>query len=201
MSDDFLTEINPDEFPIRQSYARCVLMMWKYRAWRNARAHYRVADRLRRHGVVIMVMHAVAAISVLGLANFDHFFSDEHWKIFVSTAGIAAVLIAIIQLLLRHESREQEHKFAAGEFSNLQRKLERYIGMPAYKMGLIHNINRELNFATKNYPSVPRSIWNKREKIDEEIDDVIRALEKEVDRLATQSEIRPPGYSTATASR
>lgn len=185
--DSSRVELDPDDFQIRQRYARYILSMWKYRAWRNARAHYRTADQLRIRSVFFMLAHAIAAVTILGFSSLDFFFAGHpEWKLLVAIAALASVLLAIVQLLMRHEARSQQHKFAAGEFSNLQRKIERYLGLKSYKMGLIHNINRELNFVTKNYPAVPKSIWDKKTEHDEEIEKTIRRLEAKLDKIVAE---------------
>lgn len=91
-------EVDLDDFTIAQDYAKYILLMWKYRAWRNSRAHYRTSDQLRIFAVGFMLVHATAAIAVLGFSSFDSFFSDsELWKLFVALAGLIAVLVAIIR--------------------------------------------------------------------------------------------------------
>ncbi len=54
-----------------------------------------------------------------------------------------------------------QHKLAANEFSNLKRKIERYLSIDDITNSLIHNINRDYNFISKHYPLVSRYMWTK----------------------------------------
>lgn len=79
--------------------------------------------------------------------------------ILTSISGLLLVITTIIQYILNDGERCSNHKMAASEFSNLQRKIERYLLAETVPMTTVHNINREYNHITKAFPSVARKHW------------------------------------------
>lgn len=77
----------------------------------------------------------------------------------IAVFALFLVLTTIFQFILQWGQRRLQHKYAASEFSNFQRKAERYSLNDILEMGAIHNLNREYNHITKSYGMVHPAIW------------------------------------------
>lgn len=155
--------------------ARVALFMaWKLRLFYTASAHYRAAERYESSGRKLTVVNMLAAIAVLFLSN-NHGLLDgmlgglgSPGKL-VAIAGLITVLTSAFQYVMRFEERSSSHRAAGGEFSNIRRKIERYLTVDQIDNDLIHTINRDYNFVTKSAPIVSQGIWRKAQGNKDEI--------------------------------
>ena len=99
--------------------------------------------------------------------------------VLTSISGLLLVITTIVQYILNDGDRSSNHKIAASEFSNLQRKIERYLLSEEIEMSAVHNINREYNHITKAFPSVNRKHW--KFKQNEQLSANIEKLENKLD--------------------
>ena len=104
------------------------------------------------------------AIAVLFFANSTlleaDYFHALSAKLIIGIAGLGTVLTAALQYINRFEERAAQHKLAGSEFSNLKRRIERYLAIEAVDDQIIHTISRETNYLAKNCPLVERTFWN-----------------------------------------
>lgn len=167
-----------DNISIQQEHSKLLMLLWTVRAHKAAKAHYIASLNIKRWGFVLTVFNALSAIVILVLTNAKwqqkiidkwlskyYIFSDGDLSVInphtlvLSIAGIILVLSSIAQFILRWPEQAQKHRFAGIEFSNLQRKIERYTSSVYYNMFMLHTISREYNHITKSYPLVPRATW------------------------------------------
>lgn len=151
-----------------------LLELWMVRAHKAARAHYMQASIHRLKDMRLTIVNAVAAILVLYFSNAswieelingdsdtDNFLGD--FTLYTMISGLLAAIVVvttILQFMKRWGERSDIHKLAGAEFSNFQRKTERYLLSNEINMAMIHNLNRDYNHATKIYPLVNSAIWD-----------------------------------------
>lgn len=158
---------NPDSrHAIDVGNARKLLLLWTYRAHKAASSHYHQSVRLRFGSFCLTVFNAFSAVAVL-------YFVNANWLpgvlgggeegtvhlLFTGVFGAMVVGTSILQFILKMDERQAVHREAGQEFSNLQRKIERYSLHSRFTMSLVHNISRDYNHITKSYPLVGRRIW------------------------------------------
>lgn len=171
-----------DDVPIERAECEFILQLWHERCLKSARAHYSASSILYKGHGVITIANTAASISVLFFVNatslktsiFDGM-SDVSFNAFASISSLILVLVSTLQYIFRWDERAREHKSAGAEFSNLQRKIERYLTGKFFRMSILHNINREYNYISRSYPLVPHKIWSNRDY--EEVSKRIRHLE------------------------
>ena len=165
------------ERPISAERAKCLLLLWTLRAHKSARAHYMQAVVFRAFDRFLTLLNAGLSIFILFFATLDRDVSHHRAEDWIRSDGVggflqllgmigpigwaalALVVTTIFQFILRWGERNLQHKFAATEFSNLQRKAERYYLLSTLEMGALHNLNREYNHITKSYDMVHPSVW------------------------------------------
>ena len=124
-----------DDIPIDVKGAENLLLLWRQRCHKSAKAHYRGSEGMFRRSAILTVVNTVFSIAILFFINADwireNFFNTDDGKpIFSMLAGISGLLLVlttILQYIFRYSERAQDHKSAGSEFSNLQRKIERYL--------------------------------------------------------------------------
>jgi len=186
-----------DDIPIDVSKSRMILRLWKDRCHKGARAHYMTSEKMLWRSSILTTINAVASISVVVLVNAgwiqEYFFrSLEDKPIFAMIAGLSGllmVLATVLQYIYHWGDRSNAHKAAGSEFSNLQRKIERYLVADSIKMATIHNINRDYSYITKIYPLVPSRVWRHKKFLDLTNRIVTREgeLETMLSRLSTRN--------------
>jgi|GEM_PF-4768739 len=155
---------------VRNSKA-AILLMWRARLARTADSHYRASDILQKKDKFLTIFNVVSAISVLFFANSEtavdfivELFVENgndtnNSKLVVSLAGLLTVISSALQYVSENKELSYRHKNAANEFSNLKRKIERYIVSNELNTFHLHGINREYSAIGKGCPAVPRKIW------------------------------------------
>lgn len=149
-----------------------ILLLWRARLARTADSHYRAADILLKRDKILTIFNVVSGISVLFFANSEtavgfivNFFIEgnqsatNHSKLVVSLAGLLTVISSALQYVSENKELSYRHKNAASEFSNLKRKIERYIVSGGISIHHLHGINREYSAIGKGCPAVSRKIW------------------------------------------
>lgn len=91
---------------------------------------------------------------------------DQHWvnsvKFFVSIAGLLTVVLASIQQVRNYKELAWRHKIAANEYSNLKRKIERYIATfqaTDLKEHVMHAMSKDYFHITKASPTIKAKTW------------------------------------------
>ena len=179
-----------DKLDLSQKHARKTLFVWKMRALRAARAHYRYARHIQIIGKVLTLFNSLAAIivslvSVAGFFSPDKFLTEPFFGWYINLeivaicSGVVVLLTSIVQFLEKPEEHHLLHKSAANEFSNLQRKIERYLAASQVEMGVNHNINRDFNFVSKSFPMVSSRCWNHNRKVIDRLERYEAELEQE----------------------
>jgi hypothetical protein len=151
------------DFPGDPLVRKRLLAEWKDRAFYAALAHYSSSESYELRNKILTITNMISAICVLFAANNKLITGNASFvdDVVVAVASLFTVLSTAVQFLLRYEERSTQHKLAANEFSNLKRKIERYLSINEISNSLIHNINRDYNFISKNYPLVSHYIWKK----------------------------------------
>lgn len=165
-----MTKHQDDELdPLDPKKAKILLELWMVRSHRAAKAHYTQASHHKYKDMVLTIINAVAAILVLYIANATWIAdimdgptregnSSKH-AILAGVLALVVVVTTILQFMKRWGERSDIHKLAGAEFSNFQRKTERYLLATSINMSMVHNLNRDYNHATKIYPLVNAEIW------------------------------------------
>jgi hypothetical protein len=148
------------DFPGDSLARKRLLAEWQVRAYNAATAHYRASETYEFRNKALTIVNIISAITVLFAVNNKLIASNSNFteEIILAVASLFTVLSTAVQFLLRYEERSIQHKLAANEFSNLKRKIERYVSMNEISNMLIHNLNRDYNFISKHYPLVSQSI-------------------------------------------
>ena len=154
-------------YEIDQAMAKKVLLLWMFRAHRAASAHYDQAIKYRDRNTYLIVFNAIYSIGLLfwvtWLSGRTPNLNIGGWKLegnlITGVVSVLLVVLGVLQFILRYSERQGAHREAGQEFSNLQRKIERYSLYVRHNMGQIHNISREYNHITRSYPLVSRSTW------------------------------------------
>lgn len=149
-----------------------IMLMWRARLARTADSHYRASDTFLKRDKFLTIFNVVSAIAVLFFANSEaavkilvDFFLDrkesgiDYSKLVVSFAGLLTVISSALQYVSENKELSYRHKNAANEFSNLKRKIERYIVSDFVEDHKLHGINREYTAIGKGCPAVSRRIW------------------------------------------
>ncbi|NJR13981.1 MAG: hypothetical protein HC779_07245 [Phyllobacteriaceae bacterium] len=149
-----------------------LLKLWGLRSLRAARCHYLYSEMLFKRNTFWTVTNALVSVFILFLVNapwiFDveilnksltHESANYIYKFFSGISGAALVITALYQYIRRFEANAYEHKHAGSEYSNLHRKIERYLISDEVTKEQIHLINNIYSHLTKNYPLVPKEIW------------------------------------------
>jgi hypothetical protein len=158
--------------PLDRATAKLLLELWMVRAHRAASAHYLQASHHKLKDMRLTVINASAAVLVLYFANAtwienfvnggtgsDTVGSSSKYTIVAGLLSLVVVITTILQFMKRWGERSDIHKMAGAEFSNFQRKTERYLLEREINMSMVHNLNRDYNHATKIYPLVNKKIW------------------------------------------
>ena len=211
--------------PIDQVYGRKVLLLWKCRAHRAAVAHYAQSQSYKGWDFFLTVTNAMASLAVLFMTNAEwlkdlmsnnkpvelrkgsyeiinggvvvYDLPNTHllYIILTSIAGFVLVMTTILQYIRKDNENSKSHKTAGGEFSNLQRKIERYLLNEEFDMFLVHNINRDYSQITRSYKITDGKYWSskywaKKGRNDlRDISETIRNLEKDIlDKYTDRSE-------------
>lgn len=158
---------------IDDARARKLLSLWTYRAHRAASAHYHESSALRKSKIRWTTFNAGFAIAVLYVVNADWIanvdsieFIPFDKQILLGVLSLLVVLTSIYQYILVFSEREILHREAGQEFSNLQRKIERYSLFQKMRMSMIHNVSRDYNHVTKSYPLTSRQVWQNADRSD-----------------------------------
>jgi len=168
--DDPILNENFDDIVLDPHNVRRILDIWRLRCLRAARVHYQESLRIQFWGNFLTIFNALSTIAV-GLLSVAGFFSNNYYISLLSLiSGFFVIATSIYQYILQPEYKNSSHKIAANEFSNIHRKIERYQCLGVTKMGVLHTINRDINWVTKAYPSVAGSVWRKNEHM-QRIDD------------------------------
>jgi len=184
-----------DNTEIDNDKARKLLVLWRCRAHKAAKAHYRATLESRLLNRILTILNAVASILILFMTNSEwvnKYLDDKNGQIIAQTAKMALdgsdvtislaavflVLTTILQYIVRWGEKANDHKAAGAEFANLQRKIERYSIAKTYNMSMIHNINRTYNHISKSYPLVSAKKWQEAGK--GHLNDMISQLENEL---------------------
>jgi len=153
-----------DDEPLEKETASLLVILWILRAHKAARAHYHQASSYKYRGKWLTLINAFLSILILFVANTDWVKSvfPEKNSHGVITSGLALLLVltTIFQFILRWSEKTHQHRFAGAEFSNFQRKAERYSTAEEVNMSMLHNLNRDYNHITKSYPLTSSSIWS-----------------------------------------
>ena len=198
-------EFDQDLVNIDQADAKKLLILWTLRSHRAASAHYHQSGRYRRTNTIWTCINAIYSIFLLfwvtrlsSLVDSQESRSAEIDAANVQLTSISTnafiaprdlltgflgaflVVLGVVQFILRFPERQGSHREAGQEFSNLQRKIERYSLHTHYNMGMIHNLSREYNHITKSYPLVDKSVWNNgsRKKLGDKITELENMLRK-----------------------
>jgi len=164
-----------DEEPVNQFRSSMLVELWMVRCHKAARAHYMQATQHRDRNTWLTLVNAIAAIAVLFAANSSWFKNmltinvlnsdgvlsrtEVLFDALTSLLALMVVLTTILQFIKRWGERSEQHRFAGAEFSNLQKKCERYSLVENLNMAMVHNLNRDYNHVTKSYPLVSKEIW------------------------------------------
>lgn len=157
----------PYQLEISEKKCEKLLNLWHKRSHKSAKVHYAASIIKFRWNRVLTIINAFASIFVLFFTNaiwiknaISENGGENYYIIASSITGVILVSTTILQYLLNFEDSANGHKMAAAEFSNLHRKIERYLVIKKFTMGMLHNINREYNYITKSYPIVSERLWN-----------------------------------------
>jgi len=164
LSDKDIGELDPQK-------AKFLLELWIVRAHRAANAHFWQASDHKYKAMVLTLINVVAAILVLYFSNsswIEAFINgaeeggaNSKYSIVAGVFALVVVITTIFQYMKRWDERSDNHKLAGSEFSNFQRKAERYALAKEVNMQMIHNLNRDYNNVMKNSPLVHKDIWKK----------------------------------------
>jgi hypothetical protein len=150
------------DFPGDHNTRKQLLTAWKDRAFYAATAHYRASEKYEFRNKLLTLINIISAITVLFAANNKLLATNSSFaQLVLAVASLFTVLSTAVQYLLRYEERAMQHKLAANEFSNLKRKIERYLSINDISNSLIHNLNRDYNFISKHYPLVSQYMWKR----------------------------------------
>ena len=192
---------------ISEARAKKLLALWILRAHKSARAHYKQSAILNTGDKALTILNAALSIVILffttiRLRDTHHHIGDTVVKKTINLAEYSAemrtftqsdliaifalflVITTIFQFIFQWGQRHLQHKFAASEFSNFQRKAERYLLNNTIEMGAIHNLNREYNHITKSYGMVHPAIWR---SVGGEVDYTIHTIESALRDVTPQS--------------
>jgi hypothetical protein len=150
---------------IDQVRAKKLLILWALRAHKAASAHYEQSSKYGQANTLWTCVNAVFSIVLLFLVTWLSVSSiglealQMGIEFVLSLFGAFLVTLGIVQFILRYSEKQDSHRQAGQEFSNLQRKIERYSVVKEYNMVQIHNLSRDYNHITKSYPLVGQSTW------------------------------------------
>lgn len=143
--------------------------LWRLRALRASKIHYFYSASLSRNDTVFSVLNIVSAILVLATINSEWYISLQmgnilgvpYTKVLQSIFGGLTVALSGVILVYRWGEKSIYHKQTGSNFSNLMKKIERYIVEEKFSADDIHNLYNDFCAIKRDAPIIPTYIYTR----------------------------------------
>ena len=142
-----------------------VLENWRLRAWASQIAHYRVAERLRKHhrelGLPVVILTTAVGTSLFATLNQDTL--PMALRIVVGVISVGAAIVAGIQSFFGFAQRADQHVLAADWYAAIRRRIEQLQGLPRLARGdareCLDGVRKEMNHVGSQFPEIGEKTW------------------------------------------
>lgn len=205
--DDWSGEnLNYDGTKVDEEVAKCLLCLWRLRALKAARAHYKQSLHLKTWDFAVIAVNAIFSILILfitnsqwvgdGLSRIDIPYIKtglDGAEVGLSMIALCLVMMTILQYIVGWGAKSEHHRAVGGQFADLQRRAERYLIAEITNMAMIHNVNRIYSQISRSSSLIPKKNWHSAGEDSEKIQDKnAKSINDRISNLEQIFDRKPP---------